>query len=72
MDVCRHLSFLGTLTVLTSCKDNDEILSNVIKPEQIVGKWYAENNTPGTYEAGGLNIEYEKIVQPSVGVGVNV
>ena len=60
------------MTVLTSCKDNDEILSNVIKPEQIVGKWYAENNTLGTYVAGGLNIEYEKIVQPSVGVGVNV
>ena len=51
----------GTSTLLTSCSDNED---NPVEPsKQIVGKWYAENNTPGSINADGISIDYQKLVQ---------
>lgn len=49
-------------TILTACTDYDD---NPIfqQNSQIVGKWYAETNTPGIYENGSVSIEYEKVAQ---------
>ena len=50
----------GTSTMLTSCGDNED---NPVEPsKQIVGKWYAENNTPGSINADGISIDYQKLV----------
>lgn len=44
----------------TSCNEYDDV---VPVNERISGKWYAEDNTPGTYKVGDQSIKYEKIAQ---------
>lgn len=53
-----------TLAGLTSCgmQDNPVETSNV-PAVGIVGKWYAENSTPGTINVDGISIDYQKVVQ---------
>ena len=45
----------------TSCNEYDDDVVPV--NERISGKWYAEDNTPGTYKVGDQSIKYEKIAQ---------
>ena len=48
--------------MLTSCSANDNAV--IITPSQeITGKWYAENDTPGTIIVDGTSINYQKVVQ---------
>ena len=55
------LTLCGT-AMLTSCAEHDNPVNTVL-PDQIVGKWYAENATPGSIEADGVKVEYAKIAQ---------
>ena len=48
--------------MLTSCTTNDNAV--IISPsQQITGKWYAEQNQPGSFDADGETVSYQKVVQ---------
>lgn len=53
-----------TLIGLTACSEKDNpVEPNNVPVERIIGKWYAENNTPGTINVDGISIDYRKAVQ---------
>lgn len=52
-----------TLAGLTACSEEDNSAVNNETTKNIVGKWYAENNKPGSINADGVSIDYHKLVQ---------
>ena len=62
MKVAAALLLTVMLAGLTACSKEDKPVNNV-SAEKIVGKWYAENNTPGSINADGVSIDYYKLVQ---------
>ena len=60
--VAAALLLTVMLAGLTACSKEDKPVNNV-SAEKIVGKWYAENNTPGSINADGVSIDYYKLVQ---------
>ena len=58
MKVAAALLLTVMLAGLTACSKEDKPVNNV-PAEKIVGKWYAENNTLGSINADGVNIDYD-------------
>lgn len=53
-----------TFAGLNACTGQDNpVVTNNVSADEIVGKWYAENNAPGTINVDGTNIDYQKAVQ---------
>ena len=45
-----------------ACSDDDDTINDP-PSKYIIGGWYAEQNGPGTYNAEGVSISYQKVVQ---------
>ena len=52
---------LPMLFGLTSCAEKDNGVT--LLPADIIGQWYAENDTPGEVDADGVKVKYQKVVQ---------
>lgn len=47
----------------TSCSTDDLPVQNDYYAREILGQWYAENNTPGELDVDGVQVKYQKVVQ---------
>ena len=59
----KKLIFLFTVMFamgFTACSEYDNPVPN-IQPEDIIGRWYAEYNQPGSFDANGVDVQYQKI-----------
>ena len=57
------LLFAVTLAMGFTACSNDDIPVIDIQPEDVIGKWYAEYDQPGSFDANGVAVEYQKIAQ---------
>ena len=59
------VALLVTVTIaagFTACSVDDNAIINP-PSKQIIGNWYAEQNQPGSFDADGVAVSYQKIVQ---------